>query len=206
MNGRRGRWREAAADAARALESDPTDQYRYHVLAGLLAIMHNRSAYEELCRKIVTLFSNTENPYLAERVAQDCLLLEHSGVDLEIADKLADVAVTRGSGEAALPYFQACKAMSSYRLGHFREAIGWADKAVNGPTAEAPAKGKAFAVLAMASWQLEQKNEARVALAKGDAAAPALSPEHDKQDLGDSWVDWIQARVSLDEAAAMIGP
>ena len=69
------------------------------------------------------------NPYIDERVAQDCLLLPHSGVDLELVDKLADMAVARGSGESALPYFQACKAMSQYRLGHFAEAIEWAEKA-----------------------------------------------------------------------------
>ena len=30
LNGRRGRWRDAAADAALALENQPTEHYRYH--------------------------------------------------------------------------------------------------------------------------------------------------------------------------------
>ena len=200
--GRRGRWTEAAAVAAAALEKEPEDHYQYHILAGLLAVTHDRPAYEQLCKKLTARFSNPVNPYIAERVAQDCLLLPNSGVDSTWIDKLADIAVTRGSGETALPYFQACKAMSNYRLGRFSEAVEWAEKTVNSPTAEAPAKGKAFAVLAMARWQLGQEPAARAALADGDLAAPKFSPEH--QDLGDSWVAWLMSRISLDEAAALI--
>jgi eukaryotic-like serine/threonine-protein kinase len=200
--GRRGRWKEAAALAAIALEKEPEDHYQYHTLAGLLVVTQDRPAYEQLCKKLTARFSNPVNPYIAERVAQDCLLLPNSGVDLAWIDKLADVAVTRGSGEAALPYFQTCKAMSNYRLGRFSEAVEWAEKTVNNPIAEAPAKGKAFAVLAMARWQLGQEQAARAALAAGNAAAPKFSPEHD--DLGESWVAWLVARISLDEAGALI--
>jgi hypothetical protein len=123
-------------------------------------------------------------------------------VDLELIDKLADAAVTIGSGENALPYFQACKAMSNYRLGHFREAIAWGDKAANSTSHFAPAK--AWAVLAMAHWQLGHTNAALAALRKGDSLAPALSTERGVDDLGESWVAWVMARVSLDEAAALI--
>lgn len=204
--GRRGRWQEAAADAAQDIENQPTDHYLYHTLAGLLAVMHDRSGYVQLCQKLLPKFANTENPYVAERVAQDCLLLPNSGVDLEAVDKLADTAVTRGSGETALPYFQACRAMADYRLGHFRAAIGWAGKTVNTRGAEALGQAKAFAVLAMANWELGHKSEARAALVNGNRLAPALSPGADSIDLGESWVAWVQARVSLDEAEAMIDP
>ena len=202
--GRRGRWQEAAADATLALENQPTEHYRYHTLAALRAATHDRPAYEKLCKRLVIRFPNPTNPFIAERTAQDCLLLPNSGVDLELIDNLADSAVTLGSSDASLPYFQACKAMSNYRSGRFREAMAWGEKAVNSPTAEAQAKAKAFAVLAMASWQLEQKSEARAALTKGNALAPNLSPENGAEDLGESWVAWLVARISLDEATALI--
>ena len=112
--------------------------------------------------------------------------------------------MTRGSAEAALPYFQACKAMSNYRLGNFREAIDWAEKAETSSTAEAQAKAKAYAVSAMAHWQLGQKGEARAALAKGDTLAPKISSERDGEDLGGSWVARLFARISLDEATALV--
>jgi serine/threonine protein kinase len=206
LMGPRGRWREAAADAALALENQPTEHYRYHTLAGLLAVIQDRPAYDQLCKTLVTKFPNPTNPFIAERITQDCLLLPNSGVDSELIDNLADVAVTFGNGDPSMPYFQACKAMSSYRRGLFRKAIEWVEKALNAPTAEALAKAKAYAVLAMANWQLGQKTEARAALAKGDALAPNLLPEQDAQDLGESWVAWLMARISLDEATALMAP
>jgi len=204
LMGRQGRWREAAADAALALENQPTDHYRYHTLAGLLAVTQDRPAYEQLCQRLVTKFPNPTNPFVAERITQDCLLLPNSGVDLDVIDNLADTAVTLGTSDASLPYFLACKAMSNYRLGRFREAINWAEKAVKSPSAEAPAKAKAFAVLAMANWQLGRTSEARAALAEGEALAPNFLPEHDAQDLGESWVAWLVAQISLGEATGLI--
>ena len=130
--------------------------------------------------------------------------MPNSGVDLALVDKLADTAVTRGGGESALPYFQAAKAMSDYRLGRFNEAIEWAEKAVKSPTAEAAAKAKAFAVQAMANWQLGQKDAAREMLANGDALGPGIAPAHVSEDLGESWVAWLFARISLDEATALV--
>ena len=129
--GRRGRWQQAAADAGLLLQLQPGEHYHYHRMAAFLAISHNRIAYDQFCRKIVATFTNTENPFVDERVAQDCLLLPDSGVDLSLMDQLADKAIALGSGDAALPYFHACKAMTSYRLGRFRAALESAEKATN---------------------------------------------------------------------------
>lgn len=200
--GRQGRWQEATADAVLTLKVEPTESFNYHRLAGLLAITHDRPAYEQICQRFLTNFANPKNPYVAERMAQDCLLLPHSGADLALVDKLADVAVTLGSSEASLPYFQACKAMSNYRLGRFPEAIEWAEKATKSSLVEAQAK--AFAVLAMAHWQLGQRDIARAMLAKGDTLAPSIQPARGAADIGESWVPWIFARVSLDEATGLI--
>ena len=94
--------------------------------------------------------------------------------------------------------------MSDYRLGHYLQAIEWADTATNNLIADSEAKAKAFAVLAMAEWQLGQKNAARAALTGGDALAPRISSESGPVDLGESWVAWLMARITLDEADALI--
>jgi tetratricopeptide (TPR) repeat protein len=202
LMGRRGQWKQAAADAVLALENQLTDHYRYHTLAALLAMTGDRPGYERVCTRLVTKFADSTDPYVAERIAQDYLLLPNSGADLALMDKLADKAVTGGSGADGLPYFQACKAMSHYRLGHFSEAMAWADKAEK--SSEAFAQAKAYAVVAMAHWQQGHWDEARVALAKGDALAPGLSPDRGVGDLGESWVAWLMARISLDEATTLI--
>jgi serine/threonine protein kinase/tetratricopeptide (TPR) repeat protein len=200
--GRQGRWRECTGEAARLLQLQPSDHYNFHRLAGLLAITQDRPAYDQLCQRFVATFTNRTDPYVDERMAQDCLLLPHSGVDLQLVAQLADASVAYGSSNESLPYFQACKAMSDYRLGQFPAAIEWADKASKSSSVDAEAK--AYAVLAMADWQLGRKDAAQTMLAKGDALAPGVPRGHDAGDLGESWVAWLFARVSLDEAAALV--
>jgi tetratricopeptide (TPR) repeat protein len=204
LMGRRGRWQEAAADATLALKLQPNDHYRYHTLAALLAMNHDRSGYEKICNTLLTKFVNPTNPFVAERIVQDNLLLPNSGADLELMDRFADTAVTLGRGDAAMPYFEACKAMSDYRLRRFSEAIVWGEKAANSSLDFA--RAKAYAVLALAHWQLGQKDKAQAMLGKGSALAPAIPAGPDTEDLGESWVAWLMARISLDEAAALIHP
>jgi serine/threonine protein kinase/tetratricopeptide (TPR) repeat protein len=202
LMGRQGRWREAAADAALALELEPDDHYRYHMLAPLLVIAGDRAGYEQLCRRMVATFTNTLNPYIAERMAKDCLLVTNSAVDFVLADKLADIAVSRGSGESSLPYFQVCKALSQYRQGHFAEAIEWAEKVRT--SSHAHARGQACAVLAMANWQLGREDEARALLAQGDASVPKIAFAPNARNIGGDWLVWLTARISLDEATVLL--
>jgi len=58
--------------------------------------------------------------------------------------------------------------------------------------------------LAMAHWKLGQKDTAQAMLDKGGKLAPAISPGRENEDLGESWVAWLTARISLDEASALI--
>ena len=202
--GRQGRWQEAAAAASLIIEYQPTDQYRYHNLAAFLAITRNRPAYELLCREILATFTNTNDVYLDERIAEDCVFMPDSGVDLEFVDKLADKSVSLGSNYPDAPYFQVAKALSVYRLGHFAEAIEWAEKTLKGPIVYPNAH--AYAILAMADWQLGEKDAARRMLAKGNSLAPSVIHSHGVIDFGDPWMAWLEARISLDEAATLIGP
>lgn len=56
----------------------------------------------------------------------------------------------------------------------------------------------------MAHWQLGQKDIAREMLSAGDALAPKLQPGHEPVDIGEAWVAWLFARISLDEASTLI--
>jgi tetratricopeptide (TPR) repeat protein len=194
-----GRWKEAASDQALALEYQTSDHYHYHKMAGLLVMTRNRSAYEQLCARILATFTNTTNPYIAERMAGDCLEWS-SAVDLQVVDKLADKAVKLGKSSPELPYFEVCKALSVYRLGHYAEAIEWANKSLTPPSAYAQAK--AYAILAMAHWRFGDKDEAKAMLAKGDALSPTIEPS----DPPGVWVAWLCARILLDEATHMVQP
>jgi serine/threonine protein kinase len=200
LMGFQGRWKDAAADAALCIEREPTEHLHYHLLAPLLVMNGDLPAYAQLCGKIQATFTNTTNPYWAERMAIDCLLRPNPVVDLHLADRLADTALTLGSGQKErLPYFQVCKAMSCYRLGRYAETITWAEKSLNGSPAYA--RAQACAVLSMANWQLGRPAEARPMLAKGEALVPdnpGVNPDYSW------WVDWLIARLEINEAKALV--
>ncbi|HWY31271.1 MAG TPA: tetratricopeptide repeat protein, partial [Candidatus Acidoferrum sp.] len=204
LMGRQGRWQEATTDAALVLKYQPAEHYRYHTLAGLLVITRDIPRYEQLCQTILATFTNNTNPYVAERMADDCLLMPRPGLDLPAVDNLAEAAVRLGGGDDLLPYIQACKAMANYRLGRFTEAVEWAGKPLGGP--QVYAEAKACAVLAMADWQLGQKEAAQSMLAKGNTLVPGILSHQGNVDLGDAWVAWLFARIALDEATALLRP
>jgi len=199
---RQGRWQEAATDATLALKHQPSNPDRYHTLAPLLAITHNRPAYEQLCRKILATFAETTNAVTADRMAKDCLLLPSSGIDLQSIGRLADTAVTAGKDDWLMPYFEVSKAQSEYRQGHFADAIVWAQKAINRSDV-LYLRAHAYAVLAMAHSQLGEKVRAQEMLAKGNALVPIIYSAENK---ADAWSGWIFARISLDESTSLIEP
>jgi len=203
LMGRQGRWEEAARDSVLAMEHQPDEHYHYHRLAPLLVLTGNLPAYEQLCRNVLVTFTNTANPYWAQRIAIDCLLLPNTSVDLQLVDNLADTAVARGMGELdALPYFQVCKAMSTYRLDRYAEALVWAEKALDSSPAYASAH--ACAVSSMANWRLGRQDEARAMFLRGETLAPNISRVPGVENFGGSWVAWLFARIALDEAKALI--
>jgi tetratricopeptide (TPR) repeat protein len=202
LMGRQGRWKEAAADAATLMHFQPTDYYWSYNVATLLVITHDRSAYEQLCRRIPAAFAETTNPYIAQRIAESCLLLPNPGADQRLEQQLATRAVTLGSGDGSgIGYFQACKALSEYREGSFPEAVEWAEKARK--SSEAFAHAKSCAVLAMAQWRLGLKDAARATLGEGNKLAQDIS-SNQTVDLGDGWINWLVARILLDEATELV--
>jgi serine/threonine protein kinase/tetratricopeptide (TPR) repeat protein len=129
----RGLWSEALAAASRFLELQPGDHEAYHLTAPLLVRTEKRATYEELCKTIIIRFAGTNDPYAADRMAKDCLILPRAEADLRVPGELAETAVTLGRGDAqSLPYFQCCKALAELRLGHYEGAVASAQPATKG--------------------------------------------------------------------------
>lgn len=205
IEARRGQWEEAAADAAHSLNYQPSASGRYAMLAALYLKTHNRSAYEQFCKKLFVEYRDTNDMFISDEVAKACLFLPCPEVDLNALGHLADTAVTLGAkDEGAMPFFEICKALSEYRLGHFASAAEWAQKSVD--SSRKDARPHAYGVLALADWQLGKKDDARAMLAAGDALAPPEMPARVAADPGTSWLVWLFARVQLDEAETLINP
>ena len=114
---------------------------------------------------------------------------------------MATKAVTLGSGDVSIGYFQACKALSAYREGRFSEASEWAEKALL--KSEPFARANGCEVLAMAQWRLGLRDTARASLSQGNKLAPELSSTG-TVDLGGGWLDWLIAWILLDEATELV--
>jgi tetratricopeptide (TPR) repeat protein len=201
---RHGRWSEALAAGSKLVELRPDDHGGYHIIAPLLVQMGDRSAYEELCAKITTHFAGTTDPYTADRMAKDCLILPRPGADMKVPGELAEKAVTLGEKNAGdLPFFQCCKALAEYRQGHFEGAVKWAHLASANPFPYSQAE--AFAILSMGQYKLSQVDAARINLLNSENVVLTQLPGPGAQDLGGDWRDWIIAHSLLTEAQNLLG-
>ena len=204
LKARSGQWQQAVDDESAAVEHQPANEWRFAVLAALLAKTHDQTAYEQFRRRLLSEFAVTTDIYAADQVAKSCLFRPPSAADLKIISRLADSIVADGAGDqGARPYFQDCKALCEYRLGHYEEAIEWAQKPIKIPGLHV--YGHAYATLAMAYWQLGDKEKARAMLAKGEEFAPATMPQSIAENPSTAWQGWLFARIQLEEASALIG-
>ena len=196
---RRQRWNDAAALTERLRIAFPKDSDLYHKEAPLLVAGNNLEGYRLLCQNIVSQFSNTTDPLVADKMAKDCLILPSSGVDLKSVAALADVAVSRGSNTTFGDYFQCCKALADFRQGHFEEAA----KGASLETTIVPLKAAALAIKAMSLFQLGRSEEARIALADCDEIIKSWRPNFEEDSTWMEWQDWFIARALHDEAETL---
>jgi hypothetical protein len=119
-----------------------------------------------------------------------------------LVEQLATKAVTLGKADSGIGYFKACKALSEYREGGFAQAVEWAEQVRT--NSEAPASAEACAVLAMAQWRLGLNDVAKDTLTQGNRLPPEM-PSTQTPDSGDKWLDWLIARILLDEATKGFG-
>src|SRR5882672_8951848 len=198
---RNGRWNDAAPLADKLYKSQPTNSAYYHILAPLMVARNDVEGYRRLCGEIIPRFGDTDDLFVADKMAKDCLILPASGADLKAVAALADLAVTRGSNSTSAPFFRCCKALAEFRLGHHEEAAKWARLAAQGPLPHSQAQ--AAAIIAMSEFNLNQLDKARTALVDCDKLIEQKLPKPGR-DLGNDWRDWIIAHALRSEAKRLI--
>jgi hypothetical protein len=160
-------------------------------------------AYRESCREIITRFKGATNALVADKMAKDCLILPSTEEDLQPVAAMAEAAVKGTESQAPYPFFQCCKALAEYRQEHFEGAIKWSQAAARAPFPYSQAE--AFAILAMAQYQMKQIDNAKVSLAKCAQVVETRLPKLQAGDLGQDWRDWIIAHTLLTEAQNLLG-
>jgi serine/threonine protein kinase/Tfp pilus assembly protein PilF len=203
LRARRGQWQGAAADFAKAIEFDPGNHEVWHELAPLLVASGELEVYREHCRKSAERFGKSSDPFTAERIAKDCLILPASGADLDVVAKMADTAAAI-TNHWATPWFQLVKGLAEYRQGRLTAAVEWMNKALTEAGKEMERDVQAYMVLAMAQYQLKLADEAQAAFVRGAEIERMKLLKFENGDLGGYWQDWIIAHALMREARAMI--
>lgn len=226
---RHGRWSEALRYATKAVEYGPEEHMNYVSLLVLLAATGDRKQYDLHRQAFLDRFRQPENPFLGERIAKACLIFPASGSDLEISDRLAQVALAQASRRkdrdresgspqridtvedfavAYISYKQFAKGLADYRQGRYQAAADSMRESIGDPFyGQGHSRYvQAYMVQAMALFHLEQYVEAREAFAKGLEIEDARLPKLDATYLGPDWYwrDLVIAHVLQDEAQTLL--
>ena len=169
---RRARWKEAAADftagleARIALSSDSAGKtYQWIYVAPVLAI-GDREGYRRLCREMLKRFGETQDSNTAERISLCYLLLPEFIPEMEKVCRLADRAVSLGTNQRDLVWFQLCKGLADYRRGNFGAAIEGLPVLPPDGIGYPPLTAEIHLILAMARYQQGEEKAAREHLAR----------------------------------------
>lgn len=216
--------RNAAVSCLRkATKLQPEKEVNWRWLAILLAERNDAVGFRELCKEMLARFGKTSNRSIAIGVAKASLLIPLDGAELEVAGQLTDLALNIGTDNSYERPDACLKSLAQYRLGNFTNAVEWAKKASARRETELTREGlssdvllyskqvqgarnaQALSLLAMASFQLKQLDQALNALAEAEIARKEF-PQLDDPDLGAAWPSVLSAHILIREAQALIPP
>ncbi|HEV8067662.1 MAG TPA: protein kinase [Planctomycetaceae bacterium] len=196
-----GRWREAATEFEKRIASNPNDHYPRYQAAFVLAIAGDLKKYRSHCADMLARFRDTNDPYIAERIAKACLILE--GPDqLPKLRELAERSVILGAQLEVIRYFQFVRALADYRAGQYASSHEWLQKCLRSD------KGMGDAVLgmvkvlsAMTERRLGNEDKARSAWAEArQFCADRPDVDHGRLLVPGEWHDSIGLELLFREA------
>jgi tetratricopeptide (TPR) repeat protein len=189
-------WSEVVAALPKLIEHNLDDHWNWCRAALLYAYLGDSAKHLEHCREMLKRFGDTQDPFIAERVAKACLLMPISPDELDRAIQLAERALTLGADTDGQRYFKVNKGLADYRSGRLESASQWIDK---GLSAEGPlgSNCELASRWVMAMTQFRLGNKAQVHSWK-TRAANWHPPSHD-------WHDWLYAEVLRREAEELLG-
>jgi tetratricopeptide (TPR) repeat protein/tRNA A-37 threonylcarbamoyl transferase component Bud32 len=208
------RFEEAAADYARALKLDPTDQFRWQESASIAAYLGKKEDFAAQCQAVLNRFGDTTDRDLAERTVRliGSVPTDFSGVPPQRLVELADRAVAAEAphrwnyfqvGEAIAEHHVA-KGIAEYRAGKFESAVKWLLKG-RGEPPEGDRAEKADVFLAMALHRLGRTGEAAESLRRATQAMDRRFPSTGVYDLGFEFQNYLCNVLARREAEQLLG-
>ena len=160
-------------------------------------------SHRKYCERALERFKDTQDAFVAERMAKDCLTVPPNEASLVAANRLASTAVKLSPTSH---FTQFVNGLAEYRQAHFEKAIDQMEKVLpmrkNSPNHYA----QAWAVLALARHRLKENAKALEAVEEAEKAVERGAPDAAKGDLGPDLIDWIFAQALLKEASAALQP
>jgi WD40 repeat protein/serine/threonine protein kinase/tetratricopeptide (TPR) repeat protein len=207
LRGRRGWWKRAAEDYARAIKLDPDAHDAWYELAAVRLRLGDLDAFRRHCQDMLRRFGRMTDPYKAERTAKACLIVPDTVADVKQLVRLTEQALRGTENEWGHPWFLLSRGIAEYRAGRPRPAIGWIEKARKRfPGPASPVYGTLGQLfLAMAYHRLNEPDKARAALREASEIMDRRLPKADSGDLGEFWLDWVFCQTVRREAQALIG-
>jgi tetratricopeptide (TPR) repeat protein len=200
---RTGDWESAAAQFTKALDVYPGEHWHWYLGGALLAYLNRPDEYRNHCRRMLNLFGDTQDPFIAERAGKLCLLLPGEHPNDSRAAQLCDKAM---SMRPEVSWFQLASAIAKYRAGQFQDAL---DRL---RIADAQAGEQVYCRVlielfrAMSQHQLGKQEAAQDSLKKAIDRLNATAPtaEDEVPDYGPGWHDRLMGEVIRREAEALI--
>ena len=201
---RKGEWEQAAALFAKGLDVYPDDHWHWYRSGALRAYLNHADEYGTHCRRMLELFGDTRDQFIAERTGKLCLLLPDAVPKDPRPEQLIDRAIGMQSN---VSWFLLASAMVRYRAGEFQGALDWVQDA------QAQADGDAVycrvmidLFRAMNQYQLGEQEAARDSLDEAIGRLNSTGPKAKDEavNYGANWHDHLMCEVIRREAEALI--
>ncbi len=218
-----GRWATAAArfealtPALTRADPSDTDEISRNLLPAAAALCEHgdRILYERFRQTVISRFSLTTHPVVAEQIIKACLLMPADPETIRQLEPLAGVLINAVGDTAARvardPNMSAWRALSisllMYRQDDHAGAIDWGRRCLAYPSQNPARTAAAHAIITMAGHHLGLDDETRPGLVQSREIVAVRFL--DGLDAGDSaegfWFDWVNARILLREASDLVG-
>jgi eukaryotic-like serine/threonine-protein kinase len=202
VHARSGQWSQALSDWNLVVRLAPQDHMGYMYLAPLLLQVDDVPAYNALRAQILEHFGDTTDSRIAERMVVASLLLPPAAAQMRVLARMADVAVNTETNASNYGFNLFAKGLAEYRQGHYTNAVEFL-KRVLPLDVGGPGRTKAYLVLAMAQWELGQREQSHDSLAEAEDLVKRKLPQAGP--LGEDWHEWLSARVLMREAETLLG-
>ncbi len=197
-----GRWQQAAADYAKAMELDPQDVYSWHHRTLLLVRLEQWQILHEHCRRMLDLFGKTEDPQIMRVVAHSLLTAPLEARDLVTnAAALARVARTK---DPQYPYSAFVLALADYRTDRFDESVGLLSELSDEQCQARYLPAMMLACRAMAEFKLKRGYAAEKSLQEAKRWLTRSVSSTPREGYGFDWHDRLCAEALLAEAEKIL--